>query len=256
MDSSIHALAMNQGLISESSDIIRYLYDFYSHLYSNNDTKSDQEIKAFLEKLSLPKIKQDTSAMTQPITSKEVEMAIKKLHPGKAPGLDGLTADFYNHFQEVICDILADVFNAIFEDKTLSWSQRVAIIILLFQKGDCCLVGNYHPISLTNTDYKILAYILTACLSDHLSDVIHANQTVYMPKQFIGTNIQSVQDFVDYCVHEKKEHLVLFLDFKKAFDSISHKCVYASCVATYWLACRICFMGGYNVFISLVHGLS
>ena len=191
--------------------------------------------------------------MTRPITSKKVEMAIKKLHPGKAPGLDGLTADFYNHFQEVICDIL---FNAIFEDKTLSWSQWVTIIILLFKKGDSCLVGNYCPISLTNTDYKILAYVLTACLSDHLSDVIHANQTVYMPKQFIGTNIQSVQDFVDYCVHEKKEHLVLFLDFKKAFDSISHKCVYASCVATYWLACRICFMGGNNVFISLVHGLS
>ena len=39
MDSSIHALAMNQCLISESSDIIPYLYDFY--------TKSDQEIKAF-----------------------------------------------------------------------------------------------------------------------------------------------------------------------------------------------------------------
>ncbi len=57
MDSGIHALAMNQGLISESSDIIPYLYDFYSHLYLNNDTKSDQEVKAFLEKLSLPKIK-------------------------------------------------------------------------------------------------------------------------------------------------------------------------------------------------------
>ncbi len=36
--------------------------------------------------------------MTQPITSNEVEMAIKKLCPGKAPGLDSLTADFYNHF--------------------------------------------------------------------------------------------------------------------------------------------------------------
>ena len=120
MDSSIHELAMNQGFISESSDIIPYLYDFYSHLYLNNDTKSEQEIKAFLEMLSLPKIKQDTSAMTMPITSKEVEMAVKKLHSEKAPGMDSLTAEFYYHFQQVLCDILADVFNAIFENKTLS----------------------------------------------------------------------------------------------------------------------------------------
>ncbi len=226
IDSSIYALATNQGLISDSSDIIPYLYNFYSHLYSNTDTKSDQEVKAFLEKLSLPRIKQDTMAMMQPITSNEVEMAIKKLCSGKAPGLDGLTADFYNHFQDTICDILADVFNAIFEDKVLSWSQQVAIVILLFKKGDSCLVGNYHPISLTNTDYKILAYILTACLLDHLSNVIHANQTAYMPKWFIGS---SIQDFVDYCVCEKKEHLVLFLDFKKAFDSVSHKCMLYVC---------------------------
>ena len=94
---------------------------------------------------------------------------------------------------------------------------------MLFKKGDSCLIGNYHPISFTNMDYKILAYVLTTHLSDHLSDVIHTNQTAYMPKWFIGTNICSVQDFVDYCVHEKKKYLVLFLDFKKAFDSISHQ---------------------------------
>ncbi len=44
------------------------------------------------------------------------------------------------------------------------------------------MVENYQPILLTNTDYKILAYILTARLDKHLAVIIHINQTAYMSK--------------------------------------------------------------------------
>ncbi len=73
---------------------------------------------------------------------------------------------------------------------------------------------------MTNNDYKILAYILTNRLTD-LPSVIHPHQTAYMPGQFIGTNIQSVQDWIDHLDYGN-QGIVLFLDFKKAFDSISH----------------------------------
>ncbi len=44
-----------------------------------------------------------------------------------------------------------------------------------------------------------------------------------MEGHFISTNIRSVQDFIDYSVEMDSSHLVLFLDFHKAFDSISHQ---------------------------------
>ncbi len=62
--------------------------------------------------------------------------AIKKLHTGKAPGSDGLTADFYKHFSANLSSILAAVFNEALENKTLMNSQRLAIITLIFKKGD------------------------------------------------------------------------------------------------------------------------
>ena len=43
-----------------------------------------------------------------------------------------------------------------------------------------------------------------------------------MPSRFIGTNIHSVQDMIDHTMDNDLDHLVLFLDFKKAFDSVSH----------------------------------
>ena len=99
----------------------------------------------------------------------------------------------------------------------------MTIIILLFKKGDSRVLGNYWLISLTNADYKILAYILSNQLSDHLSDVIAVNQMAYMSGHFIGTNIRYVQDTISYFAEQSADSIILFLDYKKAFDSVSHK---------------------------------
>ncbi len=124
--------------------------------------------------------------LVAPISSKEVEAAIKRLHLGKAPGSDGLTADFYKHYSNYWVDILVSVFNEIYDSQELSPSQKLAIITLIFKKGDMALVGNYRPISLTNCDYKILAYILVSQLEISLALLIHPNQTAYMKECFIG----------------------------------------------------------------------
>ena len=129
-----------------------------------------------------------------------------------------MTADFYKHFSEYLCDVLAVTFN-FFENKELSISQKIAIITLLFKKGDTALVGNYQPISLTNSDYKILAYILVAHLEHYLPSIIHPNQTVYMKEKFISTNIRPVQDYINF---SSTNSVILFLDFRKAFDCVNH----------------------------------
>ncbi len=114
------------------------------------------------------------------------------------------------------------VFNHAFEKKELLISQCLAIIVLLFKKGNKQLLGNYRPILLTNTDYKILTYVLTGRLTTHLPDLISLQQTAYMKGRFIGTNIRSVQDMIDHSATHNTDTVVLFLDFKKAFDSVSH----------------------------------
>ena len=53
--------------------------------------------------------------LVAPISSKEVEVAIKRLCLGKAPGSDGLTADFYKHYSNYLVDILVSVFNEIYD---------------------------------------------------------------------------------------------------------------------------------------------
>ncbi len=87
-------------------------------------------VEDFLQNLDLPCIFCDTTALVQPISSGEVTEVIKKLQSGKAPGLDGLTVDFYKHFIDHFSLILTTIFNQIFEDKVLTSSQKLAVIIL------------------------------------------------------------------------------------------------------------------------------
>ena len=82
------------------------------------------------------------------------------------------------------------------------------------------LVRNYCPISLTNCDYKILAYVLVGRLEDVLPSLIHPNQAVYMKNHFIGMNICSVQDVMSNSA--ESGIIVLFLDFCKAFNTVNH----------------------------------
>ncbi len=55
-----------------------------------------------------------------------------------------------------------------------------------------------------------------------LSKVIHSSQTAYLPGQFISTNIRKIQDIIDFAQMNNKPWVILFLDFRKAFDSVSH----------------------------------
>ncbi len=160
--------------------------------------------------------------MGKPITEDEVLKAIGKLKTSKAPGNDGIIAALYKKFAGALAPVLVGVFNEAFESMDLPSSLKVAIIILLYKKDSKDEAGNYRPISLTNVDYKILAYVLTELLIPYLNDVIHSSQTAYILRRFIGMNIHKIQDVIDFAETNNKQWVILFLDFQKAFDSALH----------------------------------
>ena len=80
--------------------------------------------------------------------------------------------------------------------------------------------GNFRPISLLNTDYKILTKVLAKRLEKVLPKVINADQTGYIKNRYIGENIRLISDIMTYTAEKDIPGIALFLDFKKAFDTI------------------------------------
>ena len=98
--------------------------------------------------------------------------------------------------------------------------MRRSVITLIHKKDDETNIENYRPISLTNTEYRILAFILASCLQKVISNIVGPDQTAYVKNRFIGTNIRLIQDVFNLYNEKGLSGLFLFLDFKKAFDSI------------------------------------
>ena len=108
----------------------------------------------------------------------------------------------------------------IFENGQMTFSQRTAVISLLHKKGDETSLKNYRPISLTNTDYKIIAFIFAKRLQRVVGNIINEHQSAYIKGRYIGENARIIVDILDHCEENNSDGILLFLDFEKAFDSI------------------------------------
>ena len=79
---------------------------------------------------------------------------------GKSPGSDGLPMEFRGAFWDLLGGDVVNVFNSSLEAGLSPFSQREALIALIFKKEDRLDHKNWRPISLLNDDYKLSARVL------------------------------------------------------------------------------------------------
>ena len=73
---------------------------------------------------------------------------------------------------------------------------------------------------MTNTDYKIIAFIFAKRLQRVVGNIINKHQSAYIKGRYIGENARINVYILDHCEENNSDGILLFLDFEKAFDSI------------------------------------
>ncbi|PNH00262.1 LINE-1 reverse transcriptase, partial [Tetrabaena socialis] len=150
------------------------------------------------------------------VSSIEVARALRATPRGKAPGWDGLPADLYKAFSRQFSPLLAALYTAISATGTMPARFTDGIITVLFKKGDPTEPGNYRPITLLNTDYRVLAKVLAPRLGPALHAAIAAEQTAFLPGRLIGTNIFALRHIPHLLRRQGRSAIIAFLDFAKA----------------------------------------
>ncbi len=211
----------NGNLLWSSEEMLNEGASFYSKLYSSKNLKKD-DILNYLNGIQTHKTLTNIEAdlCEGLITEKECFDVITKLKSNKSPGYDGLPSEFYKTFWPEVKDLVLNSFNESFRVGELSETHKQIIISLIFKKGERTLLKNYRPLSLSNTDYKILAFVLANRLHKVLKKLISPEQVAYIKGRYIGQNIRLVLDIIKKAKDENKEAILLFLDYEKAFDSI------------------------------------
>ncbi|KAK4824547.1 hypothetical protein QYF61_016151 [Mycteria americana] len=101
---------------------------------------------------------------------------------------------------------------------------RLANVTPIFKKGRKEDPGNYRPVSLTSVLGKLMEQIILSAITRHVEDNqgIKPSQHGFKKGRSCLTNLISFYNKVTCLMDEGKAVDVVYLDFSKAFDTVSH----------------------------------
>ena len=192
--------------------------DFYEELYSKDKNVEFKWINN--TDITVPEnIRENQNSQ---ITQQELEKAIKGMNNNKTPGQDGIPVDFYKVFWDKLKDPFYKMVTYCYEQEELHPSARKGILNLIpKQNKDTRYVQNLRPITLLNTDYKIIEKAIANKMIPALEQIIHQDQRGFMKDRRISVNIRKMLDIMHQAEKEDLEAIVMSLDFVKCFDKCS-----------------------------------
>ena len=210
-------------ILTDQKSISKELTRFYKNVYDSKQRSRDMNYSdIFLNNDTINPLKQDIQIQCEGlITEVEIKSVLKEMKNGKSPGSDGFPAEFYKFFWRDIGQYVLNSINDAMDIGELSITQKQAIITLL-PKGNKPreYIKNWRPISLLNVDYKLLSGVLAKRLKGVLPNIISNEQKGFLKNRYIGENIRTIYDVIEYLEQKNKVGLLLLIDFEKAFDSV------------------------------------
>ena len=159
------------------------------------------------------------------ISRSDIILRLEKLDCNKAPGGDNITQHVLKNCSESLSCALEIIFGKSLIEGDVPNEWREANVTPLFKKGSKLAASNYRPVSLTSVCCKIMEGIIRDRITSHLNlhKLISSSQHGFVYKKSCITNLLECQQVVSGLLNENKSVDVLYTDFEKAFDKVSHK---------------------------------
>jgi len=153
-----------------------------------------------------------------PFSQEEVDSALSQMRPGKTPGTDGIPVELWK--LPKISEHLTYFCNQTLSGhRPAEWG--LSGIVPIPKKGNLTLPDNYRGISLTQVAAKVYSRLLLNRLRPVIDKILRPNQNGFRPSRSTSAQILAFRRIVEEVRNHQKEAVLIFIDFKKAFDSIN-----------------------------------
>ena len=161
------------------------------------------------------------------IRKEEVEVAIKRMRAGKAPGLDGCHAECLKRGGTVVVDWLVRLFNVCLREGRVPEDWRSACIVPLYKgKGDKCECSSYRGISLLSVVGKVYGRVLIERIRRGTEEVIGEEQCGFRKGRGCVDQIFVVRQICEKALAKGMDVFWAFMDLEKAYDRVDRKALW------------------------------
>ena len=180
------------------------------------------------------------------ISLSEIATAASQLKTGKACGIDSIPSELLRLTN--IQEILSLVLNQAFETAVVPEEWKVSGIVPILKKGDPSLCGNYRGIALMSLAAKLYNRILLNRIQPHIEPLLRPNQNGFRIGRSTTQHILALRRIIEECTVRKEcQCVATFIDFSKAFDSISRSRM-PDILYKLWSSQQDCSCSDVNVF--------
>lgn len=149
---------------------------------------------------------------------------IIKMPNNKSPGIDNICPKLLKIAAPIICLPLTYICNLSLTTSIFPQDWKMAKVTPIHKSGDKSKAENYRPISVLSIVSKIVERSVHDQLYTYLmsNNILHPSQSGFRKHHSTTTTLLDVQDFILSNMDKGNVTAALFLDLKKAFDTINH----------------------------------
>jgi endonuclease/exonuclease/phosphatase family metal-dependent hydrolase len=156
------------------------------------------------------------------IHSHDILLILKKTNSRKAAGPDGIHGKILKKCARSLAYPLSLLFNLSFSTGCIPPDWKLASVVPVHKKDDKSLVENYRPISLTSLIMKVFERSIKTALYDKCVGLLDTRQHGFMNDRSCTTQMVPFTNDLALALNNKSRIDVIYFDFAKAFDSVSH----------------------------------
>ena len=210
-------------IITQKEEIIKAIHEHYNTILGDNYENGADDAEGNGNELwQGQKMLEahEVEFLEENISEEEVKRAVFASAKNKSPGSDGIIAEFYVIFWDEIKEELTDMINYVMNRGQLTESQYQGIMVLIKKVRNAKRITQYRPITLLNSDYKIIARIIANRMSKIIGQVLNEAQAAGVPGRTIINNLCQIRDIISFKKEYDRRGYILAIDFSSAFDKV------------------------------------